>query len=150
MLFVEISSPARLPLAPRNFTSVCYHEPLPFVYGEWEVDLDRNFTNYPLSGYCYFSIPTLDAHAHPSRWVEERSVELADFQGKGTPKPEFHLNKCAHLKDNMNIGPESARNETQIDTLLHRMIGENPSGQFRAGVDFRHYASVSTDNRFTF
>lgn len=50
----------------------------------------------------------------------------------------------------MDIGPEGARNETQIDTLLHSMIGENPSEQFTTEVDFRHYASVNTDNRFTF
>lgn len=113
--------------------------------------MDREFTrSYPLSGYGYFSVLALDAHTHPSEWVEEWSDELTDFQGKGIPKPEFHLNKCAHLKDNMDIGPEGARNETQIDTLLHRMIGEHPPGQFTAGVDFCHYASISTDNRFIF
>lgn len=37
----------------------------------------------------------------------------------------------------MDIGPEGVRTETQIDTVLHIMIGETPSGQFTAGVDFR-------------
>lgn len=50
----------------------------------------------------------------------------------------------------MDIGPEGVRTETQIDTVLHIMIRETPSGQFTAGVDFRHYASISTDNRFRF
>lgn len=141
--------PVKLPMAPKNLPSVYGHEPLPFLEGE--VNLDQEFVRgYPLNGYGYFAIPALDTHTHPSKLVEERSADLADFQGKGIPRPEFHLTKCVHLKDNMDIGPEGVRSETPINTLLHSMIGENPSGRFIARVDFRHYASVSIDNRFTF
>lgn len=150
-LFAEMGSPVRLPLALRNFPSIYGREPLPFVYGEGDVNLNREFVRgYPLSGYGCFTVPALDAHAYPSKWVEEWSTELAVFHGKGILKPEFHLNKCVHHKDNMDIGPEGVRIKTQIDTLLHSMMWETPSGQFIAGVDFRHYATVSTDNRFMF
>lgn len=150
-LFAEMGSPVRLPVAPRNSPSIYGREPLPFVYGEGEVNLNRQFARgYPLSGYGYFTVPALDTHAHPSKWVEEWSTELAVFHEKGISNSEFHLNKCIHLKNNMNIGPEGVRTETQIDTLLHSMIGETPSGKFIAGVNFHHYASVGTDNCFTF
>lgn len=103
-----------------------------------------------MSRYGYFAVLALDAHTHPSKWVEERSADLADFQRKGILRPEFHLSKCVHLKDNMDIEPEDVRSETPINTLLHSMIGKTPSGRFIFGVDFRHYTSVSIDNRFTF
>lgn len=65
-----------------------------------DVSLDRGFVRgYPLSGYGCFSVSPLDTGTHCPKWVEERAVDLADFQGKGTPKPGFHQSECAHLKD---------------------------------------------------
>lgn len=107
-LFVEIL--ARLPLARKNLPSIYGSEPLLFLFGEGEVNLDREFLKgYPLTGYGYFVAPSLDAHTHLFKWVKERSADLTDFQGKGNPRPEFQLSKCVHLKDNVEIGPEGVR-----------------------------------------
>lgn len=138
----------RLPLARRNLPFTFGRVPLSFLTGDAEVSLDREFVRgYPRMD---MAIPYLNAHTHPPRWVEERSADLADFQGKGNPKPEFNLSKCARLKDNIDIGLESVRCETSITILFQSMIGEAPSRRFISGLDFRHYASISTDNRFTF
>lgn len=71
-LFAEMGSPVRLPMAHKNLPSIYGSEPLPFLYGEGEVNLDREFVRgCPLSGYSYFVVPTLNTHTHPSKWVEE-------------------------------------------------------------------------------
>lgn len=75
--------PIKLPVALKNLPLVHGREPLPFLYGEGEVNLNREFVRgYSLSGYGYFAIPALDIHTHPSKWVEERSADLRIFKEK--------------------------------------------------------------------
>lgn len=40
---------------------------------------------------------------------------------------KFHQSEYAHLKDNMDIWPEGIKCESPIATLLHDMIGDDPT-----------------------
>lgn len=81
--------------------------------------------------------------------MESQNADLGDFQGKGTPMPKFLKSDCVHLRDNTDIRPRNVRGESPIITLLHDMIADDLMGRFLFQVDFRHYAFVSKENRFT-
>lgn len=82
--------------------------------------------------------------------MKSRTVDLADFQGTGILVPDFYKSGYVHFRDNTYIGLENVRGECPITTILHDMIGDDPTGRFIFQVDFRHYASIITDNCFMY
>lgn len=74
----------QLPVAPESLPSSYGLEPLIFIGTEGLVALKRGIQrNHLLNGYGHFTIPPLPPCDHPSKWMESRTKDLTDFQGKG-------------------------------------------------------------------
>lgn len=65
---------------------------------------------------------------------------MSDFRGEATPAPEFQPGFCTNLKDDISRGHEGFASKSPIATLLHDLIGDDPTGIFPSAYTLRQSA----------
>lgn len=121
----------QLPIMPEDFPSSADYEPLPFLGTVDATKLRKKvLSGHPLSGYGYFCRSTPASLWSPNWMGESTGVDMSDFQGKGTPKPEFQPSFRTNMKDDISRGHEVFAGESLITTLLMIWSIMIPRGYF--------------------